>query len=251
MARSASTSAAVARAKMRVDRADLERDAEALDVGEGLAADVREVEGEELEGAGHPVVGDGGADLRADLDQAVGLEDSHGLADGVAAGREALAELALGRQAVADPEAAGGDDAADLGDHGVDGRAAQLLRQGGVVLPHGSWRPFCWTRSCLRRLRLSIARCVVGQMGGSEAPEAGLGELDRVAGRVADVERAGVGAGPAEVGLDGDAGGGKALRAIGRFRRRWRRRRGGRGRGRRGAGPGGRGRSGAWRSRRG
>ena len=46
--------------------------------------------------------------------------------------------------------------------------------------------------------------------GGVEAPEAGLGEFQRVAGRIAEIQRAGT-AGPVEFGLDWDAMGGEPV----------------------------------------
>ena len=83
------------------------------DVLEGIARDLLHVEREDLEGRGHAVVDDRGADLGADLDDAIGLQDAHRLAHGVPGGPKGIAQLALGRKAVADGEALRADQRAD------------------------------------------------------------------------------------------------------------------------------------------
>ena len=72
--------------------------------------------------------GDGG-DLGAHVDHAIGLEDTHRLADRGAGRAERLAQFALGRQRVTDPEIAGVDQRLDLPDQGF---------YGGIIEVHGA-----------------------------------------------------------------------------------------------------------------
>ena len=86
------------------ERADLDQRPKPLCIKESFAAQLKRVEGIEVEDCVHPAVDDHRADLGTDIDDAVGLEDAHGFANGVAARGEHLAELALGRELVADTQ---------------------------------------------------------------------------------------------------------------------------------------------------
>ena len=89
------------------------RDApETLHVRERLERNVH-VGRQQVEGGRDAAVDDDRAHFRAHVDQAVGLQRAQRLPDGVAACRQVLAELSLGRQRVADPEPPLADQRAD------------------------------------------------------------------------------------------------------------------------------------------